>query len=610
MSSPVFQKLAKPVQQIGRPKFLIAASLFVVFAFWLIAQVGNGAMGMALARLELTAQERVKLYRTTLETALNQLGHLPLVIGQHVSIINLLEGQQNLSDVRQYLSTASAASGAAVIYLLDTKGNTVASSNWSIPESFEGRNYGFRPYFQDAMEGREGRFFAVGVTTDRAGYFIARPVFSKGIHARILGVIVVKVELENLQATWQEGGEVVMVTNEDGIIVFASTDDWRYSTIKPLSDDVKQRIKKNRTFVKRPLNELTLDKVPMGNREALSIDGTEFLNVQAKLTKPNWTIHYLAKTQSVRITRWIAMSFLAGGLLFSVVALLYWREKSRKRALQREADEAKRIRQINTKLTEEITVRKRAEADLQAAQEELVLASKMAALGRMSAAIAHEVNQPIAAIKTFSSSGKLLLERGKYDETAQALTDIGEVTDRLSTITGDLKLFARTSNAQSEDVVISHVLDKVLKTFTPTFEAANVKIALSPCSPKSVVHASEHRLQQVMSNILTNALDAMSLTEKSMTIEISLIEDGDQAVVRFTDSGPGIDEDVLDKVFDPFVTTKPVEQGVGLGLAISYGLVEEMGGTLRARNSEEGGAIFSLRLPLAVPTTDIMKAAE
>lgn len=567
-------------------------------------------MMVALVRLETVSQERVKLYRNTLETALNQLGHLPLVVSQQASVIQLLDEQDELQTARDYLSSTNTASGAAVIYVLDMEGNTVASSNWSKPESFEGLNYKFRPYFQDAIEGREGRFFAVGVTTNRPGYFISRPVFSNDNVSRILGVVVVKVELENLQAAWREGGELVMVSDNNGIIVSASEEDWLYLTLEPLSKKVRQRINENRTFMNRTLEKLDLENVLIGNRKALRIGGIEYLDTQAVLSKPEWTLHYLARTRSILTTRWIVMGFLAGGLLFSLVVGLYWREKLRKRELQREAGEAKRIRQMNAKLTEEITIRKHAETSLQATQKELVLASKMAALGRMSAAIAHEVNQPITAIKTFSASGRLLLEREKYSETEQVLDNIAQVTDRLSTITGDLKLFARTTNEESVEVDLVEVLRLVLKTFKEMFDKRNIITEITLSIDKPVILGSRHRLEQVISNILTNAIDAMNDVEDQKIIRISLDEAAAQAVLRVSDTGSGIDEAVLDKVFDPFITTKPVEQGVGLGLAISYGLIEEMGGTLRARNGAHGGAVFSIHLPLIKAPNEALRAAE
>ena len=572
--------------------------------------VGAFAAHLALLQLETVSSERALLYRTTLEKALSKLGHLPLVISQEDSIAELLDTGDGLGDVRDYLSSTVVAADAAVIYVIDTNGKTVASSNWRKAESFEGRNYGFRPYFKDAIEGREGRFFAVGVTTNRSGYFISRPVYADEGAGRVLGVVVVKVELADLQASWREAGAPILVANEDGIIVAASQDRWLYRTLAPLTPEVHRRISANRTFTNQSLDELDIVKASTGKRHFLTIEGKDYLDIHAGLSQPPWIIHYLADLGTVTATRWVAMGFGLGGALFALVSFLYLREKQRKRALAREAAEARRIHVINEKLALEIEERKAAEAQLQAAQQELVLASKMAALGRMSAAIAHEVNQPIAAIRTFTASGRLLLDRGRPDETRQTLQDISQVVDRLAKITGDLKTFARTTEEEKTAFHVKGTVLAVLKTFQAELDSLEIELDIGQLQPDLLALGSQHRAEQVVSNIVRNAVDAMTETSSDRRISISCTREDGSIALRIRDNGPGIEEAVLSQVFDPFVTTKPVGQGVGLGLAISFGLIEDMGGTIRARNVAGGGAEFSIRLQAANVPAEHMKAAE
>ena len=593
-----------------QPRLLLTIALLSALMFGAVWGVGTVVSAVALSQLETSSSERVLLYRNTLENALSRLQHLPLVVSKHPAVSALLLGQSELQPVRDYLATAAKASDAAAIYLLDTTGNTIASSNWTEKGSFEGHNYGFRPYFKDAIEGREGLFFAVGVTTQRPGYFISRAIYDDDVKKTIIGVAVVKVELDDLQATWSDSRENVMVSNAEGIIIFASNKTWLYRTLKPLSDKVRERIIANRTFTKQVIKPLDISYQSLSERPVMRFnDGERYLDIRSKLSHHGWMMHYLANTRPITSAGWITMAFAAGGILFSLVALLYHRERLRKKTLIREAQDATRIKQINTELASEIEVRRQAEADLQAAQQELILASKMAALGRMSAAIAHEVNQPISAIRTFASSGKLLIERQNYNEAEQTFNDIADVINRLSTITGDLKLFARTTNEQTSLVSLHDAIAAVFKTYKVEFDERNVEIIEKITTEPMIVSGSVHRVEQVLSNIIRNALDAMADMKEPQRLEVSLMREQEEAILRIEDNGPGIPDDILEQIFDPFVTTKPVEQGVGLGLAISYGLIEDMGGTLRARNVNKG-AIFSIHLKVTNEAEYALKAAE
>lgn len=581
---------------------------------------GVTAERIAISGIRATAAERVLLYKSTLNNAVNRLRHLPVVIAQHPAISNLLAASADQEPLLQaahaYLSSVNTASNAAVSYVLDTDGDTIAASNWQENESFVGRNYGFRPYFQNALAGDEGRFFAIGVTTGRAGYFTSRPVFSQISPNQIIGVVVVKVEMEQLQADWREAGELVFVTDTDGIVIFTSVPDWAYRTLKPLSVEKRQSIETNRTFVGQDLDALSVERTSSvgGSQDIVNVEGQSVQISQAQLDDTGFTVSYLADLSAAITARWSATVLLLAASVLSIVLFLYLRERRRKRALDKEALEARKIRKINQLLEAEIGTRKQAEGDLRSAQEELVLASKMAALGRMSAAIAHEVNQPIAAIRTFAASSKLLLERGKTEEATNTLEDIRSVTEHLATITSDLKLFARSSNEPHTPVSLQDALRHALKLFEA--ELTDNKIKLITTMPESdiLVSGSLTRVEQVLTNLIRNALDAMAHKPDEAVLKLTLITEDEEAVLQVEDNGSGLSAEASEHLFDPFFTTKPVGEGTGLGLAIAFGIIDEMGGKLRARNIEPSGAIFSIRLDLVNPAVAdaeiLVRAAE
>ncbi len=579
--------------------------IIALFALLALALSGLSWLGglmaerFVLSSIRTTASERTLLYKSTLNNAINRLRYLPLVIARHPVIADLLETRKDLAQAREYLSSIKTASNAAVIYVLDGSGKTIASSNWQKNESFEGRNYGFRPYFQEAMAGREGRYFAIGVTTGRAGYFFSRPVMKHQPAGPVLGVVVVKVELEQLQKEWREGGEKVFVTNEDGVIILSSNPDWLYKTVKPLSWAVRQHIAASRTFVGQSLEQLQYEGKHQDFAGTVTMKDISTHVTRSKPDENGLTVYYLAELATARNARWLSMALLLAVSILSLVVFLYLRERKRKQRADKEAREAHHIRRINEQLQAEISTRRHVEQELRNAQEELVLASKMAALGRMSAAIAHEVNQPIAAIRTFAASGRILLQRNKTGEAMLALDDITEMTQRLAIITGDLKLLARNSSEQHSRVDLRVAIDNSLRLFASELSREPMELERKLPAEPVFVEGSLTRIEQVLINLVRNALDAMKDIAGPRRLSVSLLVQQSEAVIRVRDNGIGLSADVAEYLFDPFFTTKPLGEGTGLGLAISYGIVEEMGGRLRARNLQNGGALFSIRLPLA-----------
>ncbi|MEP0519572.1 MAG: ATP-binding protein [Hyphomicrobiales bacterium] len=571
---------------------------------------GVTAERIAISGIRATAAERVLLYKSTLNNAINRLRHLPIVIAQHPAISDHLEASsdqaQLLAAAHAYLSSVNTASDAAVSYVLDLEGNTIAASNWQEEESFVGRNYSFRPYFQNALSGQEGRFFAIGVTTGRAGYFTSRPVFSHTDPQQIIGVVVVKVEMEQLQADWREAGELVFVTDTDGIVVFTSVPDWAYRTLKPLSAEKRKQIETNRAFIGQELDALSVEKISAlgGSQDVVKVEGQNVQISQAQVDDTGFTVSYLAEVSAAKTARWSATVLLLAASILSVVLFLYLRERRRKQALDNEAIEARKIRKINQRLEAEINTRRQAENDLRSAQEELVLASKMAALGRMSAAIAHEVNQPIAAIRTFAASGKLLLERGMTSDATHTLEDIKNVTEHLATITSDLKLFARSSSEPHSLVSLQEALGHALKLFSTELIDKNVELISHTPQHDIMVSGSLTRIEQVLTNLIRNALDAMAHKRDAALLKVTLETEDGEAVLRVEDNGSGLSAEVSEQLFDPFFTTKPFGEGTGLGLAIAFGIIDEMGGKLRARNVEPNGAVFSIRLDVAKSAAD------
>ncbi len=558
---------------------------------WLaVSSTGN----LTIRELETTGQARLALYDSSLRAAIDRYRYLPYVVARHHQVIDAIFDPQTAQIANLYLERVNHRSGAAALYVLDKTGVTVASSNWNTSDSFVGEDYSFRPYYSQALGGNEGFFFGIGVTTGRAGVFISNPIFQ---HGEIIGVVVVKLELDEVEMNWQEGGETVFVADADGVITLTSRGDWKYRTLSPLSDADRIRIARNRQYPGRELTSLNVGQQLAKGSGIVTISSQRYLFDSKPIRGSDWRIYYLTSMDQVtdRQAAVMLIAIIGGGMI--VLLILFLRERELKLASQREAREFERIQALNTRLEEEITERRKTEEELRGTQNELVQAGKLAALGQMSAAIAHEINQPITAIRTFCASAKLMIERGKTDQLDQNISQISSLTERMGAITGQLKTFSRKSTGVLEPVDLKVALDNALQLLRPQLDSENCTLERNEPDTPLIIRADLVRIEQICVNIIRNALDAME-NSGVKRIRVDLATDTRNVIMHITDTGPGMNDETLSLLFDPFFTTKDPGQGVGLGLSVTYGIVRDFGGTIKAYNTTTGGACFEVRLPL------------
>ncbi|UTW05883.1 sensor histidine kinase [Pseudomonas benzenivorans] len=541
------------------------------------------------------ARGQLQLYAQSLHTLVERFRSVPEVLALDSDIKSLLRAPADrpLRDrLNRRLEQLNAAAGSNVLYLLDRRGDTLAASNWSEWSSFVGNNYAFRPYFQDALRQSAGRYFAVGVTTGIPGYFLSHVV--RDDDGGVLGVLVVKLELDELQREWAAQPGVLLVADGYSVVILSSRPGWRFRVLGELDDGDRAELVEVRKYAEQalqPLPSVLRRRIDEGAewRRVEGPDGSrDYLWQSQTLPEEEWTLHLLVEPQSlvdsVRSYRlaaagvWMTLAFL----------LLYLAQRRNNQRLQAG---------IRERLEREVTLRT---AELREAQEGLVHAAKMAALGQMSAAMAHEINQPLTAMQMQLGSLRLLLDSGRQDDAREGLQRIDGLLQRMAKLTGHLKTFARKSPAGlSERLRLSEVLEQALLLLAPRLRNEQVELRREVDAGVQVL-GDAIRLEQVLLNLLHNALDAMAAVDKRV-LSLTLRRDGDCCRLEVADSGGGIAREHLDQVFEPFFTTKPVGQGLGLGLAVSYGIVRELGGSLEAGNRGDG-ALFSLRLPLA-PTS-------
>lgn len=532
------------------------------------------------------AQDQLSLYANTLQTLIERYRALPAVLALDPELRAALRGPVNAETTQALnlkLEQINGAAQSSTLELLDRDGLAIGASNWKLPSSYVGHNYGFRPYFTQTKATGVGRFYAVGVTSGIPGYFLANAVRDDA--GLFIGAMVVKLEFPDLEHTWAQGDDLLLVSDAKGVVFIANQPGWRYRSLHPLSDQDRSELGSTRQYDKQPLTPLTQEPLRTFNDNShlsrvVAPEGTtDYLWQSLPLQPEGWTLHLLRKPQPAPEDLRNAALAAAGTWLTLVFLGLFLYQRWRlARMRQRSREELEQLVEARTR-------------DLRTAQDGLVQSTKLAALGQMSAALAHEINQPLTAQRMQLATLRLLLDHGRVDDAYKALTLLDQQLTRMAALTGHLKTFARKSpSGLRERVDLAGVVDQAMLLLDARIREERVSCVLDLTRP-AWVRGDGIRLEQVLINLLRNALDAMR-EQPLKRLEIRVDTEGDHWRLSVVDSGSGIAEAHLANIFDPFFTTKPVGDGLGLGLAVSYAIVHELGGRLSAENLANGARFF------------------
>lgn len=580
--------------------------------------VRAGDQGMATLRLSVEG----------LRGALQRFEPLPGLIGERPILARLLAEPENgglQSQINEELRITAEALGASDIYLLDTDGLTIASSNYLKERSFLGRSYEFRPYFTQAVVGGLGRYFALGTASLERGYFYSAPVWRD---ETVIGVLTLKFTVDAFENAWRGGTSDIIVSDLNDIVFMASREVWHFRTLSDLSPAVLAEVADTQQYPLEELTPLTNSREPL--TDVLSVlrvqdEGVseDFVTASTLIEDVGWRVAILvpagpAKAQALTVLLVFVLFVLFVGL--ALMSLLQRRgrilermeaQRAAQDLLERRVEERTAdLNAANANLLVEVDERRAAEQRLRKTQHELVEAGKLAALGQMSAALSHEINQPLAAVKTYADNAVTFLDRNRPSDARENVSRISKMADRMAAISGHLRNFARRPQEGVGPVNVLSAIDDAIALMEARFKKTGTEIAyVRPENPLWVM-GGQLRLQQVIINLLNNALDSME-AQPYPSLEIAIeAHDGIHVLIHVRDSGGGLDERALTQLFDPFFTTKSPGKGLGLGLSISYNIVEDFGGRLRARNRTQGGAEFSIELRAAEAPASHGLAAE
>lgn len=609
---------ARQTGRLKRRLGWLGLAAFMLILSWYLGSVQRESL---LDELELQGRQELALYVSHLESQLERYAFLPPLLAGDFRLQSLLIAPNNRDQQQQvndFLSHINEIAGSLDVYLMDADGVTLAASNWRNERTFVGRNFSFRPYFVDAMQGGAGRYYALGTTSGRRGYYFSYPV---GDLDEPNGVVVVKIDIDTLEDNWGDKDTELVVTDPDGIIFVSTRAEWRYRTMQPLSAAAIARVRASRRY---PDAHLT----PVFNQQWLTRSsgaqilrigepgGAGFISIATDMPQAGWRVQLLVSQKviapQVLQTRLFALSLL---LLLATAAWLYRARKRREResesekriVMQEALDELERrvskrtadLTKANLRLRQEVEEHERT-------RDELIQSAKLAALGQMSAGINHELNQPLAAMRTYADNALTYLTRENLQQVAWNLKQITELTGRMAQISGQLKVFSRKSSGQLIRVSLSASIQGARRIVRTRVEQADAQLFIELPAEELFVTADSVQLEQVLVNLIGNACDV--LRQRSLRrIDLSACQEDGWVRVRVHDSGPGIARENLERIFDPFFTTS--EGGLGLGLSISHTIVQRLGGSLTVGNAVEGGAVFTLTL-VAWPDSGVARQPQ
>lgn len=588
---------------------------------WVIIAIGSFVAADKLGRIQAmktllaTASTDGELKSALLNVALERPRVLPLVLSRDRDLIEALEnGGPSIAALDEKLEGLIEGTQASVIYVANIEGVTIASSNWRTPESFVGSNYAFRDYFKRALETGRAEHYALGNVSRRPGLYISRRV--DGPDGRALGVVIAKVEFNRLEADWNIGGRPVYIVDGSGVVLMTSIPEWRFKTVAPIDDARRQTISESLQFGDEKLSPMPVSTVSTPGPQVamvtvnspVSLKG-DFLRLELPVPTTEWSLHYLqpvaaTMNAAVRENRIIAAASLMPLLAISAI----WLRRRQKGAQQRAADERDRaelerrvqertidLTMARDRLQSEILGHEQTAKELQSVQHELVKANRLSILGQVAAGVAHEINQPVATIRTFADNARVLLKRNRAQDVDENLESIASLTERIGVITGDLKILARKGRTAAEPVSMRLVIEGAVVLLRSRFAGRLEALDINLPPEGLLVLGSRIRLEQIVINLLQNALEAIE-DKPDGRVAVKVTEAGEDIELTIADNGPGIASDIHEQLFSPFNTSK--EGGLGLGLVISRDIASDYGGRIDVKTGQTG-TCFSVYLKRA-----------
>lgn len=523
------------------------------------------------------AEGQLTLYSGRLIAELQRVSVVPLLLAKDKVLIDALNSGDHAQSSQRLINFQEDI-GSKSIFLLDDAGRVVAATDRRLIGSAQ-RD---APFFTQALRSQDRVFSQIGAGEGSLGFYYARKIEANN---ETIGVIVVEMELDAMFVTWTNAAATILVMDSEGTVLLSNERQFRNLSLDqvveavPIQNAVQRAIRSTGEWSNSVADAFLL--------------GQPLYQTSTIIPFQGWRMVLLDTFQDVRtrVNSVIALEVTVLAILAALGFYILSRRAIRQSfAFKAESEE---LRALNDRLSAEISQREQAELELRIAEQSLAQSSKLAALGEMSAAVSHELNQPLAAMRTYLAGASLLLKRKRPDEAISSFNRIDDLIERMGAITKQLKSYARKGGDELAPLDMRDAVNSSVSMMSPQLGQSHVKIVRDIPDFPVMVMGDPVRIEQVIVNLLRNALDAMK-GQTDAEIEIKLSAD-EMASLTVLDNGTGIEN--LENLFEPFYTTKLPGDGVGLGLAISSGIAKDMGGRLFARNVIPNGAAFEFQLP-------------
>ncbi len=584
----------------------IAATIFLVAAF------GRSVTDQIHAqRNEHTLSDNMSLVAQALQSEIARLGTLLDILREDSRIVESLDGtsETSVAPLVDHLNLVSERTGVRLIFIIDEAGDVIASSNWNGRHPPPSTDLAFRPYFRDAMQHGRTMLFSFANPGEYPGFYASSRI---ALPTGKTGVVVVKIEVGLLESSWRRLDSIIALADEAGVIFMSNRDEWKLRPLRPLSESDLASIARYRIYgnidlsTRRPLFGTNVDI----ENKTIAIAGDQLMirtqNVgdfgwQLVVAQPIVMPNVAANVAALLIIL-VGLIIASGVYIYRQRGLLIRLKNEQSVLLEHKVEERTR------ELAAEVEHRRRTEQSLRHVEQDLVQAAKLAALGQMSAALAHEVSQPVIALAATLTAAERRLGASENENAQHLIARAQSLTRRIQHIIRHLRSFSKKESGEGERMDIAASIEAALELAETRAREIGVTIEAVGLDQQVAVFGNPVRLEQVLINLLLNALDAVVRCDRR-EVGIRLSARKRMARVEVWDTGPGIPDGFRTRLSEPFFTTKTNDDGIGLGLSISQSILADFGATMRFFPRKGGGTVCEVRLPLAIDKQTV-EAAE